>query len=189
MKDISYFFFWANLSGLPSFIMKTKPFPQSPSTNCFFDFIRNKAYVKNSPELLCVAQHRRGEIMRVGTRYAKGVEQIDSYLTKKWARWKSKSRTMPRCSQIMAKKEFNNAERHFIAFKQLRLDKLDPTSDRTIKRFQASLKAKIKARDHLIQRMREIVEIGVGTWALAAVVRIGDAHRDVMDKVFGARIQ
>ncbi len=155
---------------------------------CFYDFIRNATYVSQRPELLCLAQYRRGEIMRIGLKDVPGEAEIGRYLDQKWTRWKSKSKTMPRCLEVMSGKKFRETEIEFFQFEQMQLGKVDPSSELTIRRFQQSLKAKIQRRDQLILRYKDIIDMGNGTWALAAVVRIGDAHLEVMDDILNAEL-
>ena len=155
--------------------------------DCYFSWVKNKAYASKETDLLCHAQFRRGEIMREKTRYDKGYAEMLRYLNKMWPSWKGKKspKGLPRCSADMAELKFRSLAGRFSKYTKLSISELNPTKK---KRFDASIAAKTKERDALIAAYKGIVEIGVAEWALASLFMIGEAYQNSIDRLLQARI-
>ena len=140
-------------------------------------------------DLLCQAQYRRLEIMRTKTKYTRGADGVTAELLRSWPRWRKKrSRAkLPRCSAAIAEIKFRGLAEQFKKYAELTIAELNPT-DRGTRKFNASIKAKIKSRDALIKSYKDIVAIGVADWALAALYQIGEAYSDSIDKLLNAPI-
>ena len=154
--------------------------------DCYYRYIQNNFYVKASTDLLCVAQFRRGEVMRAKSNYTKGAEAQASYLLKNWPVWQKEGlRNIPRCAASMADLQFRELEDPLKNYLSMKIAEVNPT-DKGKKKFDASISAKTKTRDELIARYKSVVETGVADWALAALYQIGEAYRDSIDKLLAA---
>lgn len=156
--------------------------------DCYARYIANKKYVAQDVDLLCEAQFRRGEIMRTKTNYAKGVQEIQDYLLKNWPNWKKRGvDKLPRCASAIAGIRFASLADDQKKYNGLLISELNPT-DKGKKEFDASIKTKTVTRDKLVEQYKEVVEIGVAEWALAALFSIGELYRDSIVKLLKAPI-
>lgn len=157
--------------------------------DCYFNYIKKNEYVKRDPDMLCQAQFRRGEIMRVKTKYEKGAEDQEQYILKNWPAWKAKAglEKLPRCAEAVAQLQFRRLEPALAYYKRMTIAELDPT-DRGKKKFDASIKAKVDERDRLIKLYENVAAIGVAEWGLASLYAIGELYRDSVDKLVNAPI-
>jgi outer membrane protein assembly factor BamD (BamD/ComL family) len=145
--------------------------------DCYFNWAKNKSYAAGDTDALCHAQFRRGEIMRTKTNYAKGAVDQKNYLLKNWPKWKRKGlKNLPRCASAMAEIMFREQQGQFKRYKGMTISEINPTQ-KGKKRFDASVKAKVEARDALIQEYKKVVEFGVPEWGLAALFHIAEAQR------------
>ncbi len=157
--------------------------------DCYFDFVKNRAYVSAAPDLLCEAQFRRGEIMLDKTKYQKGYADQFDYLMKNWPKWKARHglENLPRCASAVAELKFRDLEGPVKKYKKVTIAELNPT-DRGTQKFQASVAAKVKQRDALRSQYEEVVATGVAKWGLAALFRIGELSEDAAEKLLEVRI-
>ncbi|MEK7704972.1 MAG: tetratricopeptide repeat protein [Myxococcota bacterium] len=156
--------------------------------DCYFKYVQNRDYAREDTDQLCQAQFRRGEIMREKTKYDKGYEEMKSYLQKNWPTWKREGADkVPRCAAAVAEIQFREVAAPYKRYGEVTISELNPT-DKGKKKFDTSLKAKVEARDAVIERYKAIVEIGVAEWALAALYQIGDAYRESIDALLKAPI-
>ncbi len=156
--------------------------------NCYYNYIKNNAYVKADTDLVCHAQFRRGEIMRTKTDYEKGAQEQKEYILKNWAQWKKGGvEKVPRCAVAVAELLFRDLEPRLKKYRDLMISELNPT-DKGKKQFDASLKSKVKERDEVIEKYKSVVEIGVAEWALASLFQIGEAYRDSIQKLVDAPV-
>jgi len=156
--------------------------------NCYMAYIKNPAYVKANTDMMCRAQYRRGVIMRDKTNYEKGWEDQKKYLLNNWPNWKRQGlETLPRCAAAIAEIQFKDVDWRIAKYKQLTISELNPT-DAGKKKFEASVGAKIKERDALVEVYKKIVEIGVAEWALASLFDIGELYRDSIQKLLEAPV-
>lgn len=155
--------------------------------DCYFEWVKNDAYVSGNPDMLCHAQFRRGEIMRTKTKYTKGYYQQKKYVLSNWPRWKRKhgKEALGRCAADVSQLRFRDLRPRFKKYRSLRISQLNPARK---KRFDASVKAKVKRRDALIKDYQKIAQIGVAEWSLAALFHIGEAYYDSIQKVLDAPI-
>lgn len=157
--------------------------------DCYFEFVKNKAYTTAAPDLLCEAQFRRGEIMGEKTKYQKGFVDQFNYLMKNWPKWKARHglEELPRCAASVAELKFRDLEGPVKKYKKITIAELNPT-DRGTKKFQASVAAKVAQRDALRSQYEEVVATGVAKWGLAALFRIGELSEDAAQKLLEVRI-
>lgn len=157
--------------------------------DCYAQWTRNSAFTRTDVDLLCQAQFRRGEIMRSKTRYSRGFVEQRKLLFKNWPQWRKKRglEKLPRCSKALAELKFRDLGDDLKKYRGMFISELNPTK-RGKARFDASIRAKVKERDALIGRYKEVVAIGVAEWALAALFSIGEAYQDSIDKLLKAPI-
>lgn len=157
--------------------------------DCYFDWVKNKDYTKRSTDMLCVAQFRRGEIMRNKTKYTKGYVEQRKYLLKSWPAWDKKEGKdkLGRCATAISEIMFRDLAPEMKKYRDLRISELNPT-DRGKKAFDKSIVAKVKIRDDLIVKYKDIAAIGVPEWALASLFMIGEAYRNSIDRLLQAPI-
>lgn len=157
--------------------------------DCYFGYVKNTAWVRADPDSLCHAQFRRGEVMRTKTNYPKGVADQQRYLFKNWAGWKKRHglKELPRCAAGVAELKFRELRSPLKRYMEMRINELNPTK-KGKKKFDASVRATIKARDELVRSYTKVVEFGVAEWSLAALYRIGQVYRESIDKLLKAPI-
>lgn len=156
--------------------------------DCYFGYIKNARYAAADPDLVCHAQFRRGEIMRLKTKYEKGAQDQKKLLMKMWPIWKKGGLPkVPRCAAAIAELEFRDLAWPFKKYTDLTISELNPT-DKGKKAFDASIKAKLTERDHLVESYKAVAELGVAQWALAALYGIGEAYRDSIEKLLSAPV-
>ncbi|MBI3180212.1 MAG: tetratricopeptide repeat protein [Deltaproteobacteria bacterium] len=158
------------------------------ANDCYAKFVQRRSYEDADPDLVCHAQFRRAEIMRTKTNYDKGAAEQGSLILKNWPRWKraGPEKTL-RCAAAVGELKFRELPNEFKNYKGMLVDEMKLTDK--LKSFEASAKAKVKARDQLIEKYKAVAEIGAAEWALAALYQIGEAYQDSVDKVLRASIQ
>ncbi len=155
---------------------------------CYQEFAEAPYYGATESDLVCVAQSRRLHILRRELRDDAEAHRVESALKRLWGGGKRWRLEKPRCAKSRAGAIFQEAEELLVGLKALRLSPLDPTSAETVKRFKMSLGAKLDKRDEVAGAYREVVKEGVRLVVLAALVRIGDASKDVMTQLLRAEI-
>ena len=156
--------------------------------DCYFTYIKNNKYASADPDLVCHAQFRRGEIMRLKTKYDKGAQEQKKFLLKMWPQWKKVGvAKAPRCAAAIAELTFRDLAAPFKKYTELTIAELNPTP-KGKKAFDASIKAKTTERDVLVEQYKGVAELGVAQWALAALFSIGEAYRDSIEKLLNAPI-
>lgn len=154
--------------------------------DCYFSYIKNSKYTNADPDSLCHAQFRRGEIMRLKTKYDKGYEEMKKTILKLWPTWKKFGvAKMPRCAEAVAELQFRDLQWSYDKYLKLGINELNPTKQ---KQFDASVKTKVTERDKLIADYKEVAALGVPQWGLAALYTIGEAYRDSIEKLTHAAI-
>jgi tetratricopeptide (TPR) repeat protein len=160
--------------------------------DCYYRYVRN--YDGANDDNVCHAQFRRGEIMRTKTKHARGYAEQVRYLTKTWPRWKKRNRLedLPKCAAAIAETEFRELQSDFKKYKDMLISEINPATEKGQKRFNASVKAKVGARDKLIEKYKRVAEYGqvvtAAEWSLAALFSIGEAYRDSVEKLLAAPI-
>ncbi len=159
------------------------------TSDCFGKYIGNKAYAAKEVDLVCHAHFRRGEIMRVKTKYDKGYWDTRTILLKSWPKWKTEGlEKVPKCATAMAEIDFRGLTDDFKKYEGLTISEINPADEKKVKAFEASVKTKVKERDALIEKYKAVAEYGVAEWALAALYHIGEAYQDSVDKLLQAPI-
>ncbi|MBI5512052.1 MAG: tetratricopeptide repeat protein [Deltaproteobacteria bacterium] len=159
------------------------------ANDCLGKYVGNKVYGNKDADLVCHAQFRRGEIMRVKTNYAKGYWDQHQLLVKAWPRWKAEGlEKVPKCATAMAEIDFRGLVDDFKKYKDMTITEINPADEKKMKTFNASRDSKVKTRDQLIEKYKGVVEYGVAEWALAALFDIGEAYMDSVDKLLNAPI-
>ena len=155
--------------------------------DCYFSYIKKSS--RDDTDLLCHAQYRRGEIMRLHTKYAKGAAEQKKWILRNWPDWKRKVglKKLGRCAEAVGELTFRDLRAAYDAYVNMDIAELNPT-ERGKKRFDASILVKTKERDRLVAQYRDVAGLGVASWALAALYTIGELYRDSIEKLLGARI-
>ncbi len=158
------------------------------ANDCYAKFAARRSYEEADPDLVCHAQFRRLEIMRTKTNYDKGAAEQASLIAKNWSRWKrgGPDKT-PRCAAAVAELKFRELPNEFKNYKGMLIEEMKLTDK--LKSFEASARAKVKARDQLVEKYKAVAEIGAAEWALAALFQIGEVYQDSVDKFLRAPIQ
>ncbi|MBC7792536.1 MAG: tetratricopeptide repeat protein [Clostridia bacterium] len=156
--------------------------------DCYFAYIRNGSYARQNLDHLCIAQFRRGEVMRKVNNKT-GAEETDAFVLRGWPGWQRQvgKAELPLCADAVAQLQFQKLEPDLKEYKQMRISMLNPT-DAGVKKFQASVGDKVRARDKLVKQYTEIVTTGVAEWGLASLFEIGELYRDSVDKLLNAPI-
>ncbi|MFC1611621.1 hypothetical protein ACFL6C_11735 [Myxococcota bacterium] len=131
--------------------------------------------------------------MRDKTNYAKGHGEQTRYLTKNWPKWKRRNKLedLPRCVAALAEIHFLELSEEFKRYKEMTISEVNP-SEKAKKKFEASVKAKAKARDELVTKYKNVAEFGqvvsAAEWALASLYNIGEAYKNSVERLLTAPI-
>ncbi|MEZ0311217.1 MAG: tol-pal system YbgF family protein [Myxococcota bacterium] len=157
--------------------------------DCYFAYIRNQSYARKSVDHLCVAQFRRGEVMRKVNNKS-GAEETDTFVLRNWPGWQRQvdKKELAGCAEGVAKLKFQALDEDVKAYKAMKIALMNPTNDAAIKKFQDSIAEKVRARDKLVKQYTDIVTIGTAEWGLASLFQIGELYKDSVDKLVNAPI-
>jgi hypothetical protein len=157
--------------------------------DCYFAYIRVGAYARKNIDHLCVAQFRRGEVMRKVNNKT-GAEETDTFVLRNWPGWQRQvgKAELPLCADAVAQLQFQKLEPELKEYRAMKIAMLNPATDAGVKKFQESVKEKVRARDKLVKQYTEIVATGVAEWGLAALFEIGELYRDSVEKLLNAPI-